>query len=440
MTSTELSEAPIPIHLGPSETGEEPASPQLLSDTLAYLIEGYRAHGPVFRSKYRGQEFIVMAGQSANEFFWQNPENWNHREARPIFTTQLGQTHVSLLDGPAHAKKRRFLKPAFSFEAIARHVPEMARVTASFLSSPEGKRGDLMDLLMNLLLTLNSRTLLKVDLTEEEKSSAVRFEVELMYGLNISMAPTEHFADAGYCSDKESAFALLDRQISARLNGVRKEDNLQTLVDQESGAFGPVSPEELRYDCYLLLIAGVVNTGRLIARCMERLDSNPDWIKEIRTELQGYGPESFARGLGAFPKLRSVIQETERLHPGLLFMFRRPSRDLKFGGYAIPAGSAVLQFHSLLHFLPEYHPNPFQFDPARWLAIEPSRKTHVPFGGGPHVCVGMNIARLHAPIALAEIVLNYDVNFGYSPSFTHTLDPGIVRRKGTFPVQLFTRK
>jgi cytochrome P450 len=440
MTPTELKEAPIPLHLGTGETGEEPASPQLLSDTLAYLIQGYRAHGPVFRTKFRGQDFVVIAGQPANDFFWQNPENWSYRNARPIFTTQFGQVHVSLLDGQAHARKRRLLKPGFSMEAIARHVPVLAKETASFLASHAGKRSDLMDLLMHLLITLNSRTLLKVDLTEAEKSSAIRFEEELMYGLNSSLTPDEHFGDLSYCSDKESAFALLDKQIAGRLNGERQADNLQALIDQETGAFGALTPEELRYDCYLLLIAGVLNTGRLITRCLERLDSNPAWIKEIRAELQNYRPESFARGLGAFPKLRSVIQETERLHPGLLFMFRRASRDLIFNGHAIPAGQAVLQMHTLPHFLPENYPNPFNFDPSRWLVPVDSRKTHVPFGGGSHLCLGMNISRLHTPIVLADLMLNYDVSFGYSPKFTYTLDPGMVRRKEAYPIQLSQRQ
>ena len=65
--------AEIPLHLGPGETGAEVASPALLADAVAFLREGYRVHGPIFRVKHRGQDCVVIAGQAANELFWQNP-------------------------------------------------------------------------------------------------------------------------------------------------------------------------------------------------------------------------------------------------------------------------------------------------------------------------------------------------------------------------------
>ncbi len=429
----------IPMHLGPGETGDEPASPALLADGVAFLTGGYRSHGAVFRAKYRGAECVVIAGREANEFFWQNPENWSFADARKGFTNQLGPTHVTRLEGPAHARKRRLLKPGFGMEAVARHVPTLARETHAFLASPGERRADLMELLMHLLLTLNSRTLLRTDLSAEEVRSAIGFEEDLMFGINNSVSPEEHYLDPRYCADKSAAFALLDREVEKRMRGHREDDNLQALVDQEAGELGPLTPEELRYDCYLLLIGGIENTSRLISRCVERLVAHPAWASEIRAELAGYEPGSFARGLGSFPKLRAFIQETERLHPGLLFMSRRTKRDLDFKGHTIPTGKTVLQVHTLLHFLPEVYPDPMRFDPGRWLSAEPSRKTHVPFGGGAHICLGMNVARLQTPVVLAELLLGFDVELGYSPKFAYALDPGLARRRAPHPVRLRPR-
>ena len=430
---------PLPLHLGPDESGDEPASPQLLANGVSFLVEGYRRHGPVFRAKYRGSDCVVIAGLEANEFFWQNPENWSFAAARAGFTNQLGPTHVTRLEGPAHARKRRLLKPGFGLEAVARHVPVMAAEARSFLASPEGGRPDLMELLMHLLLALNRRTLLQVELTAEEREAIVGFEVDLMYGINTSVDPPAHYAGMRYCRAREAVFALLDRQVADRLAGARREDNLQALVDQEAGALGALTAEELRYDSYLLLIAGIENTSRLIARAIERLAAHPDWAAAIREELRDYGDVSFARGVGAFPRLRAFIQETERLHPGLLFMSRRAARDLDFHGQVIPTGRTVLQVHTLLHFLPEYYPDPMRFDPVRWLSAEPSRRTHLAFGGGAHICLGMNIARLHTPVVLAELLRHYDVALGYEPTFGYALDPGLARRPHGFPVRLRRR-
>jgi cytochrome P450 len=315
----------------------------------------------------------------------------------------------------------------------------MAAEARAFLASPEGGRTDLMELLMHLLLALNRRTLLQVELTESERDAIVGFEVDLMYGINTSIDPEAHYAGMPYCRARESVFALLDRQVAARLAGERREDNLQALVDQEAGTLGALTAEELRYDSYLLLIAGIENSSRLIARAVERLAAHPDWAAAIREELRDYGDASFARGVGAFPRLRAFIQETERLHPGLLFMSRRAARALDFQGRVIPTGRTVLQVHTLLHFLPEYYPDPMRFDPTRWLTAEPPRRTHLTFGGGAHVCLGMNIARLQMPIVLAELVRRYDVTLGYEPTFGYSLDPGLGRRPHHFPVSLRRR-
>jgi cytochrome P450 len=439
MNQTATISDPLPLHLGPGETGEEPASPQLLADGVSFLIEGYRQHGPVFRAKYRGADCVVIAGLEANEFFWQNPENWSFAAARSGFTNQLGPTHVTRLEGPPHARKRRLLKPGFGMEAVARHVPAMAAEARSFLAGPEGQRTDLMELLMHLLLAFNRRTLLEVELDEGEREAIVGFECDLMYGINNSVDSEAHYSGARYCRDRESVFALLDRQVAARLGGQRREDNLQALIDQEAGALGALTAEELRYDAYLLLIAGIENTSRLIARAVERLSAHPEWASAIRDELRNYEDASFARGVGAFPRLRAFIQETERLHPGLLFMSRRAARPLEFQGQVIPTGRTVLQVHTLLHFLPEYHANPMQFDPSRWLQAEPPRRTHLTFGGGAHICLGMNIARLHTPVVIAELVRNYDFSLGYKPTFGYALDPGLGRRPHAFPVRLARR-
>ena len=431
--------AEIPLHLGPGETGAEVASPALLADAVAFLREGYRVHGPIFRVKHRGQDCVVIAGQAANELFWQNPENWSYGAARKGFTSQLGPMHVTQLDGAQHSRKRRLLKAGFSMEAVARHVPEMALAARDFVSEWPESPSELMGFLMRMLLTLNARTLLKAELTKEEVESMLRFEEDLMYGMNYSLDPSAHFSGEGYSGDKRVVFAVLDRLLGARLEGERSGDNLDALLDQDPGAFEKLSPAELRADCYLLLLAGVENTAKLIARALERLSVNDEWRERVRTELKGYTPQTFARGLGSVPSLRAVIQETERLHPGLIFTSRAAASDIPFAGKTIPAGRMVLQAHTLVHFIEENYPEPMRFDPSRWLQAEPSRKNHVLFGGGVHVCLGMNVARLQMPIVLAELLLHREVRLDYVPAFGYAIDAGRGRRPHGLSFRLVAR-
>jgi cytochrome P450 len=236
-------------------------------------------------------------------------------------------------------------------------------------------------------------------------------------------------------------FGCVERELRARADGRRAQDNLQEMIEQETGNLEPLSHEELRNDAYMLLVAGIHNTTRLLTRILERIGLDPGWVAELRAEVAHYTHDSLGRGMGAFPKLRATILEGERLHPGATFLKRRPVKDLQFAGRLIPAGARVMQAHTLPHFLAEYYDDPLAFRPRRWLeGTPPDRKALADFGGGSHICIGMNLTRIHVPIVLAEILRHYDWQHNYSPSFALKVDPGTEARELHEPVVLRRRE
>jgi len=439
MTTPALNSSPIPLHAGPGESGTEHDSPQLLADPVGYFTAGYRQLGPVFRTRYRGKDWVTIAGIEANDFFWQNTSDWSYELAGPGFRDQFGPHYVTQLDGAPHLRKRRLLKAGFSAEAVGRYVGVMARETERFLARRAW--GDDANLwIPALLLTLNGATLLQRELTPEQMRDAIRLEAELIYGVGVSAAPAEYFARPGYAELKERVFGWVDEELRDRLDGRRVQDNLQALIDQDAGVLDPLSADELRNDAYMLLVAGIHNTAKLTTRIVERLAQAPAWVEELRAEAAAYGPDSFARGLAAFPKLRATILEGERLHPGATFLKRRPIADLPFGRHTIPAKAPVLQAHTLPHFLPEYYPDPMEFRPQRWLdQAAPPRKALADFGGGAHICIGMNLTRIQVPVVLAELLRRYDWRLGYEPQFGLKVDPGLGLTERHEPVALTPR-
>jgi cytochrome P450 len=440
MPETDAKAAEIPFHLGPGETGAEFSSPQLMEDPVGYFSSGYRARGPVFRTRYRGEDWVTIAGIEANDFFWQNPANWSYAQAGPGFTDQFGPTYVTQLDGAPHLRKRRLLKAAFSADSVGRFVQTMAEETGKFLRDREAWSDDANEWISALLLTLNKATVVRTELSAMEMRDAMTVEGELIYGVSVSAAPAEHFARPGYRERKARVYATVDRVLRERAEGLRPGDNLQQLMEQDTGKLEPLTQEELRNDTYMLLVAGIHNTTGLLTRIIERITRDPEWVAELRAELGGYTPQSFGRGLAAFPKLKASIFEGERLHPGSTFLKRRPVRDLQFGGMTIPAGSKVMQAHTLPHFLEEYYDDPLAFRPRRWLGEKPpDRKALADFGGGAHICIGMNLTRIHVPIILAELLRNYDWEIKYTPSFHLRVDPGLAIREKHEPVALRRR-
>ena len=430
----------IPLHLGPSETGTEANSPQLIADPVSYFTSGYRTHGPVFGTRYRGEDWVTIAGIDANDFFWQNTTDWSYARAGKGFRNQFGPTYVTQLDGAPHLRSRRLLKGGFSAEAVGRFVTTMSEEAARFLERRSDWGTDASVWLPGLLLSLNKSTLLMTEMTQEEMLEAIRLEGELIYGVGVSANPSAHFGRPGYAERKSRIFALVERELDARACGKRAPDNLQGLLEQDIGTLEPMSREELLNTGYMLLVAGIHNTAKLLVRTLERLSLDPGWTDELRSELGGYTPESFGRGLGAYPKLKATIFEAERLHPGATFLKRRPLRDLEFEGRIIKAGVGVLQAHTLPHFLPEYYPDPMAFAPRRWIQGDaPPRKALVDFGGGSHVCLGLNLTRIQLPIVLAAILTRYDLALGYTPAFQLRVDPGVEMTDHPEPISLTAR-
>jgi len=440
MPETPVDRAAIPLHAGPGETGTEADSPQLLHDPVGYFTGGYRAHGPVFRTRYRGFDWVTIAGIEANDFFWQNTQDWSYERAGPGFRDQFGPTYVTQLDGPAHLRKRRLLKPGFSAEAVAQYVPVMARETARFLEERSAWSIDANEWVPALLLSLNKATLLRTELSQEQMRDAIRLEAELIYGVGVSASPREYFSRPGYPELKARVFALVERELAARSDGRRAPDNLQALIDQDPGNLDPLTREELLNDAYMLLVAGIHNTARLLTRILERISQDPPWVEELRAELADSTPDAFSRGMSRFPKLRATILEGERLHPGATFLKRRPIRDLAFAGHTLEAGARVLQAHTLPHFLSEYYADPLAFRPRRWLEAQPpQRKALADFGGGSHICIGMNLTRVQVPIVLAEMLRRYDWTLGYAPSFALQVDAGLGIAERHEPITLSAR-
>jgi cytochrome P450 len=425
--------SPLPWFLGEGESPETPECRWLIEDPVAYCRGAFRSVGPVFLTRYRGETWVAMTGPESNEVAFKNADYWSFEKAVPGFREELGHQHVTQLDGRPHVLKRKLLKPAFTMEAVARHVPVLA-LTAREIMAQWPTRGEfnVFPELLKLLLQFNSRTMLKCELSPEWMDKLTRFEEDLMFGINASADRAQYFADPEYAPLKREVFDFLDGLLAPRLAGKREDDNLQAILDANQDS--SVTAEELRYDAYLLLIAGIENVSKLILKIVERLESSPVWKERVKLELDAYRPDSFVRGLSSFPSLRAVIQETERLHPISIMLMQYSAREFEFAGHRIPAETKVLHGHTLPHFLEEIYTDPFEFRPQRWLEQEPPKKFHTLFGAGAHTCLGMNIARLHTPIVLAEWYRSLHLRLCYVPDFTNRLGDGLCQVRPVCPV------
>ena len=117
--------------------------------------------------------------------------------------------------------------------------------------------------------------------------------------------------------------------------------------------------------------------------------------------------------------------EMERVFPAAPLHPRLAAEDLEFEGYEIPQGTRILHLHTLTHFLDEIYEEPLRFNARRWIENDYPKKAHGTFGGSTRICLGMNLARIHMPIVMANLVRYFDLEVDELPDIKVNFNYGV---------------
>ncbi len=111
------------------------------------------------------------------------------------------------------------------------------------------------------------------------------------------------------------------------------------------------------------------------------------------------------------PYARAVFRETLRLYPPITFMPRVATRAARIGNRQLRRGALVMIAPWTLHRHKSYWPDPDRFDPDRFLPEGESAQTpgaFIPFGAGPHTCVGAGFATVESILILARLAQRFE--------------------------------
>jgi len=193
---------------------------------------------------------------------------------------------------------------------------------------------------------------------------------------------------------------LLDRLIAARSGAgyVGPRDLIWRLVHaQPRGDDAPLDAAELR-DEISTLGSSANTTLRPLVWFWYLLDTHPSVEAKVCAELARVlgGCSPTAEDLPKLAYLRQVFEETMRLYPPVPALLPRRANFL------------ILPW--VLHRHRKFRSDPDRFDPERF-APEPaaarSRYCYMPFGSGPHVCVGASLAMMQMIVTAAVLAQRF---------------------------------
>nr|GMC62236.1 cytochrome P450 85A1 [Ipomoea batatas] len=105
---------------------------------------------------------------------------------------------------------------------------------------------------------------------------------------------------------------------------------------------------------------------------------------------------------------RAVIFETSRLATIVNGVLRKTTQDIELNGYVIPKGWRIYVYTREVNYDPGLYPDPYTFNPWRWLDKSPDNQNHfLIFGGGTRQCPGKELGIAEISTFLHYFVTRY---------------------------------
>jgi cytochrome P450 len=175
------------------------------------------------------------------------------------------------------------------------------------------------------------------------------------------------------------AFAALSSSVQPMLDG----DSRSSLV-AAAAQTGDLASEEVVSNAAVLMFGGIETTEGMITNAVLHLLSNPDQRALVERD----------RGM-----LANAVEESLRLEPAAAVIDRYATQDVRLGDASIGRGELVTISIAGANRDPEVFADPDRFDVER-----DNARLQIAFAHGPHVCIGMHLARLEAHTVLGRLL------------------------------------
>jgi cytochrome P450 len=298
-------------------------------------------------------------------------ETYSSTVLAEIMGPMLGHTMIAM-DEPEHRAHRALVAPAFRPKLLARWEQDLVRRVVDELIDSFAPLGR-ADLVRCLTFAFPVRVIARIlGLPERDAEQFQRWSLELISmvvnwdrGTAASHALRDYFAEQ-----------VAERRVQPR------DDLISELVQTEVDGQG-LTDEDIFAFLRLLLPAGIETTYRSLGNLLFALLTHPDQLGEVARH----------------PELRgAAIEEALRWETPVVMVPRQCVRDARLGGVDIPAGRVLNLFIGSANRDESQYEEPDRFD------IHRTPAPHLSFGSGPHMCLGMHLARMETRVALDAVL------------------------------------
>ena len=381
-----------------------PMSPAVIADPYPYYHR-LRAKDPVHKSplgffvasRHSDVSFAIRDKRFGKDFVGRMTRRFGPQVMEePVYRSM---SHWMLqLDPPDHTRLRGLVVKAFTARRVEEMRPRIQQIVDQAIDrvASQGRMDLIADFAYRLPVVVICEMLGIAKEEHELFFMGARASGRLLDPVPLSREEIDA-ANAGNLASAEyfrSLFELRRRQPG---------DDLTTQLVQAEEEGCKLSNEELTANIILLFGAGHETTVNLIGNGLLALHRNPDQLRRLHDD----------------PTLvTNAFEELLRYDSSVQMTGRTTLEDVELGGVPIAKGESVLCLLGAANRDPAAYPEPDRLDVTR-PNIRP-----LSFGGGIHFCLGAQLARIEAEIAISTLLrripdlrLDDAVNAEWRPTF-----------------------
>jgi methyl-branched lipid omega-hydroxylase len=318
----------------------------------------------------------------------------------PEMPAELGEWLGSIInmDPPKHTKLRSLVNRGFTPKQVAR-IDETVRQQAREIVEQIAPKGECefvseVAAALPLQIICDMMGIPRADMPRIYELTNTVLGVgdpELVTSMEQLMACGMELFQYGLALGEERLANPKDDIVTTLMHAeVEDEDGTHRLTSSELGSF-----------FLLLVVAGNETTRTAISHGMWAMTQHPEQKQRWLDDFDGLAP--------------TAVEEIVRWASPVIHFRRTVREDTVLGGSEVKAGDKVVMFYNSANRDETAFPDPYRFDLSR------TPNDHLGFGGGgPHFCLGANLAR-------REIRLMFEELFRAVPDIEAAAEPDMLQ-------------
>jgi cytochrome P450 len=376
-----------PVQAAEAQPLFNPLSPEFIRDPYPYYHQ-LRTTDPVHRSplgffvasRHADISFVLREKSFGKDFVGRMTRRFGGEILEePVYRSMR---HWMLQqDPPDHTRLRGLVVKAFTARRVEDMRPRIQQIVDAALDRVAA-RGH-MDLIADFAFPLPVTVICDM-LGIPEEDHAIFFSGARTGGRLLDPVPLTR-AELDEANAKGSKLAEYFHDLFDRRRREPGDDLTSQLVQAEQEG-SKLSNDELTANIILLFGAGHETTVNLIGNGLLALHRNPEQLRLLQRD-----PSLISNAIEEFLRFDSSVQVTGRT----------ALKPTNVGGVDVPAGNTVLCLLGAANRDPAVYPDPDRLDITRQ-NIRP-----MSFGGGIHFCLGAQLARIEAEVAIATLLRRF---------------------------------